>query len=251
MASDNDNKKQPDAASKEAKKAAGKAKAAAKAPKGGAVQLDDGAGAGPRVEPRLQTRVKTHVAKTLAEKFGVNNPMQAPRLSKIVVNVNMGRHLEGNKLPAHVKATVLDTIQRVTGQKPVVVIARKSVSNFKLREGAESSAVVTLRRDRMWHFLDRVINLACPRIKDFRGLKATGFDKQGNYSFGLNEQGVFPEINMAEATFTHGMNINLCFDRSTPELSRAVLTELGMPFVKPEEKKKSSSAAPAAAPATA
>jgi len=250
MASDNDSKKpQGDAASKEAKKVAGKAKAAAKAPRGGAIQIDDGTITGPRVEPRLQTRIKTHVAQALGEKFGVNNPMQQPRLSKIVVNVNMGRHLEGNKLPAHVKSTVLDTIQRVTGQKPVVVIARKSVSNFKLREGAESSAMVTLRRDRMWHFLDRVINLACPRIKDFRGLKATGFDKQGNYSFGLNEQGVFPEINMAEATFTHGMNINLCFDRSNPELSRQVLSELGMPFVKPEEKKKSSIPAPAPAPA--
>jgi large subunit ribosomal protein L5 len=92
----------------------------------------------------------------------------------------------------------------------------------------------------MWHFLDRLLNLAAPRIKDFRGVSEKAFDKQGNYAFGLTEQGVFPEINMAEATFTHGMNINLCFKNSTPELSRAVLTELGMPFRKPEENRRRS-----------
>jgi large subunit ribosomal protein L5 len=166
--------------------------------------------------------------------------MRQPRLDKIVLNVNMGRHLEGTKIPANVRSTVLDTLIRVTGQKPVVVKAKKSVSNFKVREGLESAAMVTLRRDRMWHFLDRLLNLAAPRIKDFRGVSEKAFDKQGNYAFGLTEQGVFPEINMAEATFTHGMNINLCFKNSTPELSRAVLTELGMPFRKPEENRRRS-----------
>jgi large subunit ribosomal protein L5 len=191
----------------------------------------------PRVEPRLQTRFKTHVRQKLADELGLRNPMQQPRLEKIIVNINMGRHLEGTKIPANVKQTVLDTIVKVTGQKPVVLKAKKSVSNFKVREGVETAAMVTLRRDRMWHFLDRFINLACPRIKDFRGLNDEAFDKQGNYGCGLTEQGVFPEINMAEATFTHGMNISIGFKKSSPKLSRFILSELGFPFRKPEETK--------------
>ena len=148
----------------------------------------------------------------------------------------MGRHLEGTKIPPAVRTQVLDTIVKITGQKPIVVKSKKSVSNFKLRAGYESAAVVTMRRDRMWHFLDRLINLATPRIKDFRGLNDRAFDKGGNYAMGLTEQGVFPEINMAEVTFTHGMNINMCFSNSSPELSKFVLAELGMPFRKPDQK---------------
>ncbi len=205
---------------------------------GGGVAVDDGtASSEPRVEPRLQTRFKTHVSSVLAEKHGLKNPMQQPRLLKIVVNVNMGRHLEGTKIPPHVRGTVLETIMKITGQKPVVTLAKKSVSNFKVREGLETAAMVTLRRDRMWHFLDRLINLACPRIKDFRGLNPAGFDRQGNYAMGLTEQGVFPEINMADVQFTHGMNINFCFSNSNPALSHAVLSELGFPFRKPEDAK--------------
>lgn len=198
------------------------------------------ASAEPRVEPRLQTRFKSHVRQMLADQHGLKNPMAQPRLDKIVVNINMGRHLEGAKLPANVRTTVLDTIVKVTGQKPVVLKAKKSVSNFKVREGLETAAMVTLRRDRMWHFLDRFINLAAPRIKDFRGLNDTSFDKQGNYAFGLSEQGVFPEINMADATFTHGMNISIGFRNSNPKLSRVILQELGFPFRKPEEGKPGS-----------
>jgi large subunit ribosomal protein L5 len=153
-----------------------------------------------------------------------------------VVNVNMGRHIEGAKIPAHVRQAVLDTLVAITGQKPVVVKAKKSVSNFKVREGMETAAMVTLRRERMWHFLDRLINLATPRIKDFRGLPDKAFDRQGNYAIGLNEQGVFPEINMADVKHTHGMNINFIFSNSSPEKSRFVLAELGMPFAKPDQK---------------
>lgn len=203
---------------------------------GGAKDGDDDGPKGPRVEPRLQTKYKKEVAPKLAEAFGLKNPMNRPRISHIVVNVNVGRHLENNKVPANVKTTVLDTVQKVTGQKPVILKAKKSVSNFKVREGAETAVMVTLRRDRMWHFLDRFINLACPRIKDFRGLNEKAFDKQGNYSCGITEQGVFPEINMAEATFTHGMNINIAFiGNSKPEVSRFILAELGFPFRRPEE----------------
>lgn len=188
----------------------------------------------PSGPPRLKTLYQDEICKKVTEKFGISNPMQMPRLEKIVVNVNMGRHLEGTKLPPQVRSTVLDTLTAITGQKPIVVKAKKSVSNFKVREGYETSAMVTMRREHMWHFLDRLINLATPRIKDFRGLSDKAFDRQGSYSIGLNEQGVFPEINMAEVTFTHGMNINFCFSNSNAELSRFVLGELGMPFRKQE-----------------
>jgi len=194
----------------------------------------DAAPAEPAPAPRLQKAYMEQVRPKVAEQFGIRNPMALPELTRITINVNIGRYLDGAKVPANVRETVIDTLSTISGQKPVVIKARKSVSNFKVREGMESAVMVTLRRDRMWHFLDRLINLATPRIKDFRGLKRTGFDGQGNYSFGLNEQGVFPEINMAHVSFTHGMNINLSFQNSTPELSRFVLEELGMPLAKPE-----------------
>jgi len=204
---------------------------------GGKPKQDDGASSNEPAQPaRLRVKFADEVRTALATEFGVKNAMAHPRLQKIVLNVSMGRHLEGTKLPPHVKAAVLDTLERVTGQKPVVIKAKKSVSNFKVRAGYESAAMVTIRRDRMWHFLDRLINLATPRIKDFRGLSDKAFDRQGNYAMGLTEQGVFPEINMAEAQFTHGMNINFCFGNSNAERSKFVLEQLGMPFVKPDQK---------------
>lgn len=183
---------------------------------------------------RLRKKYETEVRAAVAEKFGIKNPMAQPQLEKITINVNMGRHLDGTKIPPNVRETVLDTLTTITGQKPVVLKAKKSVSNFKVRAGFETAAMVTIRRDRMWHFLDRLVNLATPRIKDFRGLNRKAFDRQGNYSMGLNEQGVFPEINMADVQFTHGMNINLSFKNSSPELSTFVLEQLGMPFTKAE-----------------
>ncbi|HZW08691.1 MAG TPA: 50S ribosomal protein L5 [Phycisphaerales bacterium] len=184
---------------------------------------------------RLRERYQTEVRAKVAEQFGIKNPMAQPRLEKITINVNMGRHLDGTKIPPNVRETVLDTLTTITGQKPVVLKAKKSVSNFKVRAGFETAAMVTIRRDRMWHFLDRLVNLTTPRIKDFRGLSRKAFDRQGNYSMGLSEQGVFPEINMADVTFTHGMNINLSFANSSPELSMFVLEQLGMPFTKAGE----------------
>ncbi len=186
-------------------------------------------------KPRLQEIYESKVRGAVTEKFGIQNPMAMPRLDKITINVNMGRHIEGTKIPPHIRQTVLDTIVAISGQKPVVLKAKKSVSNFKVREGLETAAMVTIRRDRMWHFLDRLINLATPRIKDFRGLNDKAFDRQGNYAMGLTEQGVFPEINMAEVQFTHGMNINFSFRNSSPDLSRFVLEQLGMPFKKAGE----------------
>ena len=185
---------------------------------------------------RLQQRFEGEVRPKITEAFGIKNPMAMPQLEKVTINVNIGRHLDGTKVPAQVRETVVDTLTQITGQKPVRILAKKSVSNFKVREGYETAYAVTLRRERMWFFVDRLFNLAAPRIKDFRGVKTTAFDRQGNYSMGLTEQGVFPEINMAEVNFTHGMNINFSFSNSSPDKSRLVLTELGMPFAKPEER---------------
>ena len=193
-------------------------------------------------KPRLKAKYETEVRAKITEVFGITNPMAMPQLEKITLNVNIGRHLDGTKVPANIRETVESTLTTITGQKPVKIVAKKSVSNFKVREGYDTAYMVTLRRDQMWHFFDRLVNLAAPRIKDFRGLKDKAFDRQGNYSMGLTEQGVFPEINMAEVNFTHGMNINFSFSNSTPDQSRLVLKELGMPFVKPEEKKKKASA---------
>lgn len=192
----------------------------------------------PADEPRLRAIYRERVMPRVREEFGVANPMEMPRLEKIVLNVNMGRHLDGTKLPPRVKTTVLDTLTRVAGQKPVMIVAKKSVASFKVREGYETSAKVTLRRERMWAFLDRLINLAAPRIKDFRGLPDKAFDRDGSYSFGITEQGIFPEVNMAEVEFTHGMNLNLCFRNSNPAKSRLVLEELGFPFRKPGDDKR-------------
>lgn len=186
--------------------------------------------------PRLKTMYDSTVRAKLGERFGVKNPMQQPKLEKIVINVNLGRHLEGTKIPAEKKQTAIDTVTAISGQKPVVVKAKKSVSNFKLRAGYESACVVTMRRERMWNFLDRFINLASPRIKDFRGFSDKAFDRQGNYSLGVTEQGIFPEINMAEVNFTHGMHITMVFRNSTNERSKFVLENLGFPFAKPDQR---------------
>jgi len=204
-------------------------------PKGKGKESEAPAETGPRTPPRLRDRFKSEVSGKIGEQFGLKNPMSRPRLDKIVVNVNMGRHLDGNKIPPLVKDTVLATLAKITGQKPIVLKAKKSVSNFKVREGAETAAMVTIRRERMWHFLDRLINLAIPRIKDFRGLPTEAFDKNGNYAIGLAEQGVFPEIDMAAVNFIHGMNVNICFRNSNPERSRFALEQLGMPFRRPSE----------------
>jgi len=199
--------------------------------------------AGPRVPQRLETMYRENVLPQLGEKFGLSNPMQWPRISAVIVNVNMGKQLDGGKIPPTLKETVLDTLKSITGQKPVIVLAKKSVSNFKVREGMETAARVTIRRDRMWSFLDRFMNLACPRIKDFRGLKESAFDRQGNYSVGVTEQGIFPEIDMGRVSTSHGMNINIVIENSTPEISRFILEQLGMPFRKPEVKNTRTSAA--------
>lgn len=188
------------------------------------------------MQARMQLKYRDEVAKTIGEEFSVKNPMALPRIQKVVLSVGLGKELEGTKLNATAKAQVLDDLAVITGQKPVVTRAKKSVSNFKVRAGYEDGAMVTLRGERMWEFLDRFINIAIPRIKDFRGLKDRSFDKQGNYSMGITEQAIFPEVNMAEAKYTHGMHITVVISNSTPDISRRLLAEMGMPFIKPDEK---------------
>jgi len=187
---------------------------------------------------RLQKAYKEQVAPKLMKEFGLTNVNQVPVIEKVIVNTGVGKQLENQKLKPEIRDTVIDTYRRITGQKPVMTIAKKSVSNFKVREGAPSGFMVTLRRERMWSFLDRMVNLAIPRIKDFRGVSDRSFDKGGSWSFGLSEQAVWPEINMASVNFSHGMNVTVVFRNSNPKMSRFALAELGMPFEKPEDRKK-------------
>ena len=184
--------------------------------------------------PRMKEKFENEVGPKVAERFGIGNRLARPRLEKIVINVGMGKALEGTKVKPQVKEQVLKDLASISGQKPIVIKAAKDVANFKVRKGFETHAKVTLRGGRMWEFFDRLFAVAVPRIKDFRGLSEKGFDKAGNYSFGVAEQGIFPEINMAEATATHGMNINFVFTNSDPEKSRFVLTEMGVPFRRPQ-----------------
>ncbi len=180
--------------------------------------------------PRMKQRYNEQVKPKLREQFGLANPMALPRLEKVVLSVGLGRSLEGTKINAKARETVIRDLATISGQKPVMTRARKSVSNFKVRAGYESGCMVTIRGSRMWEFLDRLITLAIPRIKDFRGLNPQSFDARGNYSMGVNEQGVFPEVDMSNAEYIHGMHITIVIANSDPEKSSVVLRELGMPF---------------------
>ena len=192
-----------------------------------------------KTQCRLQQMYMEQVAPKLMKEFGLKNVNQVPVIEKVIVNTGVGKRLENQKLKPEIRDTIIDTYRRITGQKPVMTLAKKSVSNFKVREGAPSGFMVTLRRDRMWSFLDRMMNLAIPRIKDFRGVSDRSFDKGGSWSFGLSEQAVWPEINMASVNFTHGMNVTIVFSNSDPKMSRFALAELGMPFEKPEDRQSS------------
>ena len=186
-------------------------------------------------KPRLNALYNDEVQAAVIKEFDLKNVSKAPKLVKATVNVGIGRFLDNQKLKPEIRDTVLSTLTTISGQKPIMIRAKKSVANFKVREGAPSAFMVTMRGNQMWYFLDRLISLAIPRIKDFRGLKKTSFDAAGNYSMGLTEQAVWPEINMAEVNFSHGMNMCLVFENSKPELSKFVLEQLGMPFERDEE----------------
>jgi large subunit ribosomal protein L5 len=178
--------------------------------------------------PRLQEKYKNEVAPALIERFGLKNCMAVPRLLKIVISMGIGT--------AHQDQAKLETSQKqlglIAGQRPVVTLARKSISNFKLRQGMKLGLKVTLRGQRMWEFLDRLISLAIPRVKDFRGLNPSGFDGRGSYNMGIAEQTVFPEIDTSTITFTQGMNIAMQTTARNDEEARELLALLGMPFRK-------------------
>jgi len=176
--------------------------------------------------PRLQERYEKEILPQLEEKLGRKNRLSLPKLEKIVVSMGVGSAMTDKK---HMEDAV-SAMAEITGQKPQVCKARKSVAAFKLREGVAIGCKVTLRGERMYEFLDRLISLALPRVRDFRGLKRNAFDGNGNYSLGLTEQLVFPELNPDKYTRTQGMNIALCCSTDSNEESRELLTGFGMPF---------------------
>ncbi len=180
----------------------------------------------PPPTPRLQTVYEEQIRSHLQEKLGRENRLALPRLDKIVVSMGVGSAVTDKKHMEEATAA----LGEITGQKPVRCKARKSIASFRLREGLDIGCKVTLRRARMYEFLDRLISLALPRVRDFRGLNPDAFDGHGNYSLGLNEQLVFPEINPDKYTNVQGMNITICTKSSTDDESREMLRAFGLPF---------------------
>jgi large subunit ribosomal protein L5 len=196
---------------------------------------EDAAPSGPPPTPRLQERYHKEVLPALSKKLGRTNPMALPRLQKIVVNMGVGSAVaEKKNLDDAVAA-----LTQITGQKPLVTSARIAISGFKLREGLPIGCKVTLRGTRMYEFLDRLVSLALPRVRDFRGLDANSFDGRGNYSLGLSEQLVFPELNPDKFTKVQGMNVTIVISGGSNDESRELLRAMGLPF-KAEESKDTS-----------
>ena len=179
-----------------------------------------------RYEPRLKTEYKARVRDALREQFGYTNEMQIPRLDKVVLNMGIGEAVTDSKKTQ----TAMKDLAAIAGQKPAPTRARKSIAGFKLRENMVIGAKVTLRKDRMYEFLDRLITVALPRVKDFRGLRPTSFDGRGNYAMGLKEHIVFPEINYDEIDQVWGMDIIVCTTAKTDDEARALLSEFQFPF---------------------
>lgn len=196
-------------------------------------QSDEAAPAGPPPKPRLQQKYEQELLPALAEKFGRSNRNSLPRLTKIVVNMGVGAATEDKK---HLD-TATEAMGLIAGQKPVVTLARQAISSFKLREGMAIGCKVTLRRQRMYEFLDRLIAIALPRVRDFRGVNRKAFDGQGNYSLGLSEQLVFPELNPDKFMRVQGMNVCINTSTSSDDEARELLRLLGMPFQVEEDKK--------------
>ena len=190
----------------------------------------------PNVKPRMKELYDNEVLPKLMEKFGYKNKLAAPKILKVVVNMGVGNAHENKKL----LATLSKQLGQLTGQKAVITKARKSIAGFKIREGYPVGCKATLRKDNMYFFLDRLITLAIPRVKDFRGIKGNAFDGRGNFALGLEEQVVFPEIDASkiEQNEIHGMNITINISGGSNEQSKFLLQELGMPFKKDETKKK-------------
>lgn len=183
-----------------------------------------------KIPIRLFDVYRSEIIKGLSDKFGYKNPLQVPKLEKISINVGVGAATQDPKLVD----VIVKELENIAGQKPVITIAKKSVSNFKLREGMKIGCKVTLRKARMYEFLDKLINIAIPRIRDFRGVPDKAFDGNGNYTLGLKEHVIFPEINIDNVTKHFGMDITFVTSAKTDDEAKELLRSFGMPFVKRE-----------------
>lgn len=202
------------------------------------IQVEDGSDESglPVPPPRLIAKYRNDIVPALKQKFGYTNTLAVPRLEKIVISMGVGRFaVEGGEGKAKIEKAEKE-LTVIAGQKPQRCRAKKSVANFKIREGQETGLKVTLRGTRMYEFLDRMIALAFPRVKDFRGVDPKGFDNDGNYNFGFTEQTVFPEVDGASVTFQQGMNITMVTSAAKADEGRELLTQFGFPF-RTEEKK--------------
>ena len=177
---------------------------------------------------RLQERYNNEIKKNLMDRFKYSSVMQCPKVDKVVVNIGVGDAIAN---PKALEESVSE-LQAITGQKPVITKAKKSIANFKLREGMEIGCKVTLRGEKMYDFLDKLVNIALPRVRDFRGVSSTAFDGRGNYTLGVREQIIFPEIQYDKVARVRGMDVVVVTTANTDEEAKALLTELGMPFAK-------------------
>lgn len=175
---------------------------------------------------RLKERYQKEVAPAIAKEFGITNPMAIPRVQKVVLNMGMGEAIANAKI----LDTATEELRTITGQKPVITKAKKSIASFKLRQGMPIGVMVTLRGDRMYEFLDRFVSIALPRVRDFRGVSPKAFDGRGNYTIGVREQLIFPEIDFNKVDKLRGMNITIITSARNDEQARALLKGLGMPF---------------------
>jgi large subunit ribosomal protein L5 len=216
------------AAPKAASKAKSSAKDAKKEPKAAAAETGEKSPAEKVPTPRLRQRYQDVAVPAMMKQFSYTNPMQAPRLVKVVLNVGMGEAVSNAKSLDF----AADELGKITGQKPVITRAKKSIATFKLREGMPIGCMVTLRRERMYEFLDRFISAALPRIRDFKGVSSKSFDGRGNYTLGIKEQVIFPEIEIDKVDAIHGLDIVIVTTAKTDEEGRALLGHLGMPYRK-------------------
>ncbi len=181
------------------------------------------------MEPRLKSLYEKEIVNKMMDTFSYRNKMEVPKLEKVVINMGLGRLADAGRNSAVIEDAV-NELALITGQRPVVTKARKSIAGFKLREGAPIGCMVTLRGARMYEFLDRLFNLALPRVRDFRGVSLRGFDKRGNYTLGIKEHIIFPEIDYSKVKNIKGMNISIVTTAETDEEAKELLSQLGMPF---------------------
>jgi large subunit ribosomal protein L5 len=178
--------------------------------------------------PRLKELYQTEVRKKIQDQFGIKNPMAVPKIEKVVLNMGMGEAISNAKI----LDSAVDELGQITGQKPIITKAKKSIASFKLREGQAIGAMVTLRGEKMYEFLDRLISTALPRVRDFRGVPSKSFDGRGNYTLGVRDHLIFPEIDITKVDKPKGMNITIVTNAKDDDQARFLLRELGLPFTK-------------------